>query len=75
MGVGNSLNPASCMRARIERRVDASGAGDLYAHPLRQQGSGMLRSMVGVNAYLHIPSGTAPLAAGSEVVASIVDGV
>lgn len=60
------------MRARLERRRDD---GELLAHPLRQQGSGMLRSMVGVNAYLHIPSGTEPLPPGSVVVASLVDAV
>jgi molybdopterin molybdotransferase len=55
-------------RARVER--DQSGA--LVATPGGQQGSGMLRSMVGVNALLEIQPGPVPLAAGAEVIARLL---
>ena len=41
----------------------------------RQQGSGMLRSMVGVNALLRVPPGAAVLPAGATVLASLLEPV
>jgi molybdopterin molybdotransferase len=55
------------MRARLVR-----AGGALTARPLLHQGSGMLRSLIGVNALLEIPAGPAPLPAGSEVAAHLL---
>ena len=45
---------------------------DLWARPLAQQGSGMLRSLVGMNALLEVPPGEATLPVGSELHASLL---
>ena len=58
-------------RARVRRDAD----GTLYAEVPEKQGSGMLRSMVGVNALLHVPPGSSPLAAGSAVWASLLGAI
>lgn len=58
-------------RARIERRTTAAEES-LWATPLAWQGSGMLRSMLGVQALLHIPPGSAALPAGSRVLATLL---
>ena len=44
------------VRARVTRED-----GILHATPLQRQGSGMLRSMVGINALLDIPPGEVTL--------------
>jgi molybdopterin molybdotransferase len=56
------------LRARVER--DDRG---LWATPASRQGSGMLRSMVGVNALLEIPPGGSPLMPGAEVRAHLLE--
>jgi molybdopterin molybdotransferase len=58
-------------RARIERRT-TDGSDSLWATPLAWQGSGMLRSMLGVQALLHIPPGPAALPAGTRVLATLL---
>ncbi|HNI58832.1 MAG TPA: molybdopterin molybdotransferase MoeA [Pseudomonadota bacterium] len=45
---------------------------ELWAKPLTQQGSGMLRSLVGMNALLEVPPGEASLPAGSELCANLL---
>lgn len=70
-------------RARVERRsgdsIDATAAAQttdtLWATPLLWQGSGMLRSMIGLNALLHIPPGTGPLPVGTRVLATLLAAV
>jgi molybdopterin molybdotransferase len=47
----------------------------LMARAPRHQGSGMLRSMVGVNALLRVPAGPAALPAGTTVFASLLQAV
>ena len=71
-------------RAHVERRGDlaplsaADGASQpgtqdtLWATPLAWQGSGMLRSMIGVHALLHIPPGPRALPAGTRVLATLL---
>jgi molybdopterin molybdotransferase len=65
-------------RARIERRTDPPAAAapatthTLWATPLAWQGSGMLRSMLGLNALLHIPPGNSPLPVGARVLATLL---
>ena len=58
------------LRARVRRE-----GGLLYARPNARQGSGMLRSMVGVNALLEVPEDAGPLAAGAEVTALLLEQV
>ncbi len=45
---------------------------ELWARPLTQQGSGMLRSLVGMNALIEVPPGEATLPIGSELPASLL---
>lgn len=65
-------------RARVERRSDPALSGTpstsdtLWATPLAWQGSGMLRSMLGVQALLHIPPGNSPLPVGARVQATLL---
>ncbi len=61
------------MRALVWRSVDEPGV--LLARAPRQQGSGMLRSMVGVNALLRVPPGPAALLSGATVLASLLEPV
>lgn len=56
-------------RARVRRDAET---GVLYAEVPEKQGSGMLRSMVGVNALLHVPPGPSPLVAGTTVRATLL---
>jgi molybdopterin molybdotransferase len=58
------------VRARVARDGDS-----LVAHVEKKQGSGMLRSMVGINALLHIPSGPTPLEKGARVQATLLSQV
>ena len=58
-------------RARVERRATATD-DSLWATPLAWQGSGMLRSMLGVQALLQIPAGTTVLPAGTRVLATLL---
>ncbi len=60
-------------RALVTR--SAAPPYDLWAKPLQQQGSGMLRSLVGMNALLEVPPGEASLPAGSELCANLLTGV
>ncbi|MFO0573793.1 MAG: gephyrin-like molybdotransferase Glp [Polyangia bacterium] len=61
------------VRAHVRR--DAEDPSRLVAQAPERQGSGMLRSMVGVNALLHVPPGPQPLAAGETVLATILEAV
>ena len=61
------------VRAQVGRTGDAPHR--LLARPGQKQGSGMLRSMVGVNALLHIPAGAAALTAGTTVLATLLQPV
>lgn len=64
------------VRARVSRDLDAdSESVALLAHVPEKQGSGMLRSMVGVNALLHIPPGAVPLPAWTAVPATLLSPV
>jgi molybdenum cofactor synthesis domain-containing protein len=56
--------------ARARVRCDGE-SGIFWAAAPQKQGSGMLRSMVGVNALLHVPPGSLPLAAGTTVWATL----
>lgn len=64
-------------RARVERQIDpaAPGTDTLLATPLLFQGSGMLRSMLGINALLHIPPGPSVLPAGARVLSTLLAAV
>ena len=61
------------VRAQVRR--DAQDPSRLVAQAPERQGSGMLRSMVGVNALLHVPPGPAALPAGATVFASLLQPV
>jgi len=61
------------MRALVSRSVEEPAV--LLGRAPRHQGSGMLRSMVGVNALLHVPPGPAALPAGATVFASLLQPV
>lgn len=61
--------------ARALVRRDPADPGVLWASVPERQGSGMLRSMVGINAYLHVPPGPDPLPAGASVQASLLEAV
>ena len=61
------------VRAAVHR--DPSDPSVLLAQAPERQGSGMLRSMVGVNALLHVPPGPGPLGAGEVVRASLLEAV
>jgi molybdopterin molybdotransferase len=61
------------VRAQVRR--DAADPSALLAQAPERQGSGMLRSMVGVNALLHVPPGPLPLAAGETVRATLLEAV
>jgi molybdopterin molybdotransferase len=61
------------MRAMVWRSPEEPGV--LLARAPRHQGSGMLRSMVGVNALLQVPAGPAPLLAGASIPASLLQPV
>ena len=61
------------MRALVSRSADEPAV--LLGRAPRHQGSGMLRSMVGVNALLHVPPGPAALPAGATVLASLLQPV
>ncbi|MCS6912385.1 MAG: molybdopterin molybdotransferase MoeA [Myxococcales bacterium] len=56
------------VRARLERASD----GVLWAQPAAQQGSGMLRSMVGIHALLEVPPGEARLEPETELIAHLL---
>jgi molybdopterin biosynthesis enzyme len=58
------------VRALVRREEDA-----LRARPNPRQGSGMLRSMVGVNALLEIEPGSGQLPAGTTVTALLLEAV
>ena len=58
------------MRALVSRSAEEPAV--LLGRAPRHQGSGMLRSMVGVNALLHVPPGPAALPAGATVFASLL---
>jgi molybdopterin biosynthesis enzyme len=47
----------------------------LRARANARQGSGMLRSMVGVNALIEVPEGVGTLPAGAEAIAVLLDAV
>ena len=61
------------MRALVWRSVDEPAV--LLGRAPRHQGSGMLRSMVGVNALLRVPPGPAALLSGATVLASLLEPV
>lgn len=61
------------VRAHVRRDVEDPSL--LLAQAPERQGSGMLRSMVGVNALLHVPPGPLPLAAGETVLATLLEAV
>lgn len=61
------------MRALVTRSVEEPAV--LLGRAPRHQGSGMLRSMVGVNALLQVPPGPAALPAGATVFASLLQPV
>jgi molybdopterin molybdotransferase len=61
------------MRALVWRSADEPAV--LLGRAPRHQGSGMLRSMVGVNALLRVPPGPAALPAGATVLASLLEPV
>lgn len=64
---------AHFVRARLHRKRPLSeDAETLVATPLAKQGSGMLSSMVGVDALLHIPANSAGAAAGERVSAILL---
>ncbi len=60
------------VRARVVRPfAENPEEATLLAHVSEKQGSGMLRSMIGVNALLHIPPGPELLPAGTAVLATL----
>lgn len=59
-------------RAQVRRQTTPQADDALLATPLSWQGSGMLRSMIGLNALLHIPPGPAPLPVGTRVLATLL---
>jgi molybdopterin molybdotransferase len=59
-------------RTFVRAKLSRGEGGELHAAPLRKQGSGELRSMLGANALLDIPAG-ARLAAGEAVSAVVYD--
>lgn len=61
------------MRALVSRSTDDPAV--LVARAPRHQGSGMLRSMVGINALLQVPPGPTALPAGATVFASLLQPV
>ena len=61
------------MRALVLRSAEEPAV--LLARTPRHQGSGMLRSMVGINALLQVPPGPAALPAGATVFASLLQPV
>ena len=61
------------MRALVLRSAEEPAV--LLARTPRHQGSGMLRSMVGINALLRVPPGPAALPAGATVFASLLQPV
>ena len=61
------------MRALVSRSTDDPAV--LLARAPRHQGSGMLRSMVGINALLQVPPGPTALPAGATVFASLLQPV
>jgi len=65
-----SLGRAHYLRARLERR-----GGDLVAHPHARPGSGMLSSMVGVNALVELDAARGDVAEGDRVPALLLGAV
>ena len=61
------------MRALVSRSIEDPAV--LLARAPRHQGSGMLRSMVGINALLQVPPGPTALPAGATVFASLLQPV
>lgn len=57
-------------RARVSRSPEPGAP--LLAHVPEKQGSGMLRSMVGINALLHVPPGAASLPVGATLPATLL---
>jgi molybdopterin molybdotransferase len=70
--VGPDRSRLHFARARVRRDAET---GALLAEVPEKQGSGMLRSMVGVNALLHVPPGPSPLTAGARVRATLLGAV
>lgn len=61
------------VRAQVRRSAEDPAV--LLAYAPRHQGSGMLRSMIGINALLRVPPGPAALPAGATVFASLLQPV
>ena len=53
----------------------ATSPFELWAKPLAAQGSGMLSSLVGMNALIEVPPGEATLPVGSELSANLLTAV
>lgn len=60
-------------RAMVTR--SATSPFELWAKPLAAQGSGMLSSLVGMNALIEVPPGEATLPVGSELSANLLTAV
>lgn len=60
-------------RALVTR--SATSPFELWAKPLASQGSGMLSSLVGMNALIEVPPGEATLPVGSELSANLLTAV